>query len=637
MAQLNVTELDFDNIKQNLKTYLSSQSEFTDYDFEGSALSVLLDALAYNTHYNAVLAHMLANESFIDTAIKRSSVVSLAKALGYTPRSTKAASATVNLSITPDSTYLASNSVFTLSRDTQFTTSVDGTSYTFYPSDAVTQTIQDIDGTDQFVFNNLVLKEGTRITNRYVIAAGKELEPLIIPNNNVDTSTIRVRVRETTYATDVTTYTVNSSLLSLNSSSTIFYLEENNEGQYQIYFGDGVIGKKLEVGNLVTVDYLATSGTDGNKAKTFSITTTLTNANETKTVTTVNASSGGQDKESIDSIRLNAPRSYSTQSRAVTATDYQSLILASNANIQSCAVWGGEKNDPPEYGKVFISLDPIEGQTITQQDKDNIVNDIINPKGSISMLPVFVDPKYTYIGLTVGVVYNPNLTTSSAAQIQAAVNTSINDFFATDLKTLNKNFYYSKLHNIIKESSDSIISVNVTPYLQKRVTVLDFNLAANYSFTYNNRIQPRELHTTWFDIKVGNANTKVNLQDIPDAGVVPPEYNGGGKVYAFTVDGKRVAQVGTIDYTTGKVTITSMTVGALYGSETVIRFTTRPHDETKDITTSVLTRTAAVSTGPVFATPSTNTVLDVDRSTKSVTTGARQGVKITVTADKQGY
>lgn len=635
MAQLNVTELDFDNIKQNLKTYLSSQAEFSDYDFEGSALAVLLDALAYNTHYNGMLAHMLANESFIDTAIKRSSVVSIAKSLGYTPRSKVASSCTVNLVVTPPASYLASNSVFTLSRDTAFVANVEGDTYNFYPSDAVTVSAAD----GAFTFNNLVIKEGTRVANKFAILAGKELEPLVLPNDDIDTSTIRVRVKETTYATAVDSYTLSNSLLDLNSASKVYYLEENPDGKYQIYFGDDVASKKLTAGNLVTVDYLVTEGPEANNASSFTINSTLTASGETKPVTLVSSkSSGGQFKESIDSIRLNAPRSYTTQQRAVTANDYKILITnAYTDTIQSVSVWGGEQNDPPMYGKIFISLDPKEGQSITQQDKDNIVNNIIDPKGSISMLPVFVDPEYTYIGMRVGITYNPNLTTLSSAQINSAVNTAIRDHFNTELKQLNKNFYYSKLHNIINNSSESIISVNLVPYLQKRIRVNTFNLDANYSFTYNSRIQPREMHSTWFDINVNGTKTKVRLEDVPDTGVIAPEYNGTGRICVKDVAGNLVAYVGTLDYSTGKVTIQNMKVSALYNNETVIRVTTRPHDESKDILTNILSRTAAVSTGAVIATPSKNTILDLDNTTASGISGAREGVKITVTTDKQGY
>ena len=375
MPQINVTELDFDNIKQNLKTFMQSQAEFSDYNFEGSALSVLLDTLAYNTHYNAVLAHLLANESFLDSAIKRTSVVSLAKNLGYTPRSRRCPVGTLTFTITPSGAY--TSSTYTLPRDTVFTSSLNGTSYTFVPSEAVTATLQNVSGTNKFVFSNLKLKEGKRISNSFLITTNKELDPVIIPNKDVDTSTLRVRVQTSGSNFNIETYVLHNGILDIDESSKVYFLEETIEGLYSITFGDDVIGKKLTAGNVVIVDYINTNGVTANGAKTFTCSATLTGGGEIKAYSGNVAAAGGQNKESIDSIKINAPKYNSARERGVTASDYKSLILASNENIQSCSVWGGESNDPPIYGKVFISLDPIAGQLISQQDKDNIVSNII--------------------------------------------------------------------------------------------------------------------------------------------------------------------------------------------------------------------------------------------------------------------
>ena len=230
MPQINVTELDFDNIKQNLKTFMQSQAEFSDYNFEGSALSVLLDTLAYNTHYNAVLAHLLANESFLDSAIKRTSVVSLAKNLGYTPRSRRCPIGTLTFTITPSGAY--TSSTYTLPRDTVFTSSLNGTSYTFVPSEAVTATLQNVSGTNKFVFSNLKLKEGKRISNSFLITTNKELDPVIIPNKDVDTSTLRVRVQTSGSNFNIETYVLHNGILDIDESSKVYFLEETIEGLY---------------------------------------------------------------------------------------------------------------------------------------------------------------------------------------------------------------------------------------------------------------------------------------------------------------------------------------------------------------------------------------------------------------------
>ena len=635
MPQINVTELDFDNIKQNLKTFMQSQAEFSDYNFEGSALSVLLDTLAYNTHYNAVLAHLLANESFLDSAIKRTSVVSLAKNLGYTPRSRRCPVGTLTFTITPSGAY--TSSTYTLPRDTVFTSSLNGTSYTFVPSEAVTATLQDVSGTGKFVFSNLKLKEGKRISNSFLITTNKELDPVIIPNKDVDTSTLRVRVQTSGSNFNIETYVLHTGILDIDESSKVYFLEETIEGLYSITFGDDVIGKKLTAGNVVIVDYINTNGVTANGAKTFTCSATLTGGGEIKAYSGNVAAAGGQNKESIDSIKINAPKYNSARERGVTASDYKSLILASNENIQSCSVWGGESNDPPVYGKVFISLDPIAGQVITQQDKDNIVSNIIDPRGSIGILPEFVDPEYTFITLKVSVVYNANATSLTSGQLSSLVSSAISTYFNTELNILNKNFYFTALHTSIKGVSNSIVSINIIPSLQKRIEILDFDRDVNYTFTFNSRVQPRELHSTWFDYTNNGAENKVKLQDVPDADVVSPEYNGFGTVFLQSDSGSKIGDIGTIDYSTGKITILAMRVSALYGSEDSIRVSIRPHDDVNDILTTTLTRTTPVSTAAVIPTPSKNTVLALDDTAQSTLTGARTGLEINMISKTEGF
>ena len=641
MPQINVTELDFDNIKQNLKTFMQSQAEFSDYNFEGSALSVLLDTLAYNTHYNAVLAHLVANESFLDSAIKRTSVVSLAKNLGYTPRSRRCPVGTLTFTITPSGAY--TSSTYTLPRDTVFTSSLNGTTYTFVPSEAVTATLQNVSGTNKFVFSNLKLKEGKRISNSFLITTNKELDPVIIPNKDVDTSTLRVRVQTSGSNFNIETYVLHTGILDIDESSKVYFLEETIEGLYSITFGDDVIGKKLTAGNVVIVDYINTNGVAANGVgvlQTFTCSATLTGSGEIKAYSEFVAASGGQNKESIDSIKINAPKYNSARERAVTASDYKSLILASNENIQSCSVWGGESNDPPIYGKVFISLDPIAGQLISQQDKDNIVSNIIDPKGSIGILPEFVDPEYTFITLKVSVVYNANATSLTSGQLSSSVSSAISTFFNTELNILNKNFYFTALHTIIKGVSNSIVSINIIPSLQKRIEIpkSDFERDANYTFTFNSRVQPRELHSTWFNYTNNEATNKVKLQDVPDAGVVSPEYNGFGTVFLQSESGSKIRDIGRIDYSTGKITILAMRVSALVGeTETAIRVSIRPHDDVNDILTTTLTRTAQVSTAAVIATPAKNTVLALDDTVQNTSTGARTGLEINMIPKTEGF
>ena len=287
MAQLNLTELDFDDIKANLKTYLNSQSEFSDYNFEGSGLAVLIDLLSYNTHYNGMLAHMLANENFIDTAIKRESVVSIAKALGYTPRSYLGAQATVNLTVTPPGSF--SQTTLTLSRDTSFTSSINGATFKFYPLEDKTAAAQVIDGVTKFIFNDLIIKEGIRTSNSFTITQSNPQGPYVIPNEEVDTTTIRARVQTSLGDTTLTTWNKSATILDVKSDSKVFWIEEGIDGLFQLRFGDGVIGKKLDTGNLLIVDYIASSGAAPNGCKTFACSSTISAATETVSITTSSA------------------------------------------------------------------------------------------------------------------------------------------------------------------------------------------------------------------------------------------------------------------------------------------------------------------------------------------------------------
>ena len=725
MAQLNVSELDFDNIKANLKTFLNSQTEFTDYNFEGSGLAVLIDLLAYNTHYNGILAHMLANENFIDTAIKRESVVSIAKALGYTPRSRRCSTAKINLAIAVPASYTATTLV--LSRESTFTSTVDGTTFKFYPTGttttqavtvggagpywlegthatlgkgyyfplylteaaaeaadtggtgATTYTFTEYSGVSfyapnsgkkeaqsnlgtqtstgenttvssgltygmytgqsataasqtQFAFPGLDIKEGVRVANQFVVSTGAEAGPYVLPNDRADTTTLRVRVQNSSTDLTTTVYNLNSTFLNVKSDTKAYFIEEGADGLFQIRFGDDVIGKKLSNGNIVIIDYINSNGAKANTAKTFAATTTLATAGESVTNTTHLVASSGSIQESIDEIRFNAPRFNATRDRAVTEQDYETLILAANPNIQSCSVWGGEKNDPPIYGKVFISLNPVLGSFITESDKDNIKTAVIEPKTPVSIIPEFVDPEYTYVSLEVGVVYNPKLTTLAKGQIEEGVLGNVNAYFNQSLNKLNKSFYYTRLHDSINEFSDAIISVNIQTRFQKRMKP-DLAVAKNYTFKFNQKLQPRELTSTYFDLTVANVTTKVLLQDIPNAGVVAPLYSGSGTVQAVTPTGTVISNIGTIDYDSGTVSIPSTIIKTLYGTEATLRIQVTPHDSVKDITTQALIRTSDTSTAPVVAKPSRNTVLTLDDSVVNSQINSRAGTVITASPE----
>ena len=317
MAQQTVTELDFDDIKANLRVFLESQSEFSDWNFEGSGLNAILDLLAYNTHYNGVIAHMLANESFLDSAIKRESVASLAKAIGYTPRSRRSSTAKLNVVITPPDSY--TSTTLTLSRNTIFTSIVDGVSYTFYPAEDVVATKS---GTT-FTFNDLEVKEGVRVSSQFAVVAGNEQGPYVIPNTNIDTTSLRVRVQTSLSDLTLTSYNVSSTILDVKTDSKIFWIEEGTDGLYQLRFGDDTLGKKLSKGNLIRIDYLNSNGDKPNGCKSFSCSSVISGGGEIITITTSSNAGSGSLKEKIDEIRFNAPKYNATKDRAVTSSDYE--------------------------------------------------------------------------------------------------------------------------------------------------------------------------------------------------------------------------------------------------------------------------------------------------------------------------
>jgi hypothetical protein len=387
--RLRVTELDFDAIKSNLKTYLKAQNEFKDYDFEGSGMSVLLDTLAYNTHYLGFNANMLANEMFLDSASLRSSVVSHAKTLGYETTSVRAPYATINVSLSTTA------NTKTMSAGTAFTTSIDGTSYQFV-------TIADVTSSNTgnaIPFDSVNVYEGTYVTTRYTVDSSDVDQRFLVNNPNADTSTLTVKIQTSASDTTTTTYTKATDITQLTSNSTVYYLQETDSGKYEVYFGDGIVSKSLADGNIVILQYVVTNKTEANGALSFSSPTSIDSVTSI-TVTTVASATGGSEAESIDSIKLQAPLDYAAQGRCVTVDDYKTYTKKLFANTQAVSVWGGEDgsydtstgvSSNPEYGKVFISIKSTTGENLTTVQKSNLVA-AFAPFKVASITPVVVDP-----------------------------------------------------------------------------------------------------------------------------------------------------------------------------------------------------------------------------------------------------
>ena len=628
MAVKNVTELDFTSIRNNLKTFLKNQDEFADYNFEASGISTLIDLLAYNTHYNAVLAHMVSNEAFLDSAVRRNSVVSIAKTMGYTPRSARSAKATIDLTVVPASTYTSTS--LTLPKDKTFQASVDNVARDFVPDKDYTVAKTIVDGVAAFRFTDIVLAEGLRTTTSEVISSQNRSGPVVLENDNVDTTSITVKVQTSTTNATSEVYSLAEDTLNVTSTSKVFYLEERTDGYYQINFGDGVLGKQLEVGNIVIVDYIACNGAAGNGARQFFLPTNLTGLGENTSGSTKSASASGFNKETADSIRFNAPRFNAAKNRVITKGDYESVIKQSNPNIKSVAAWGGEDNIPPIYGKVFISLQPNAGYTITQADKDTISNTTLEPKMPVGLVPEFVDPEFVHIGLNAVVTYDTKLTTLTTGSLGALVTTKIEDYFSTNLNELKKNFYHSKLQNDIAKLSDSIIGVNLEMRLIKKLTPT-LGSSARYEPKFNNKIMPNAIRSNFFIANLNGSRSEVFLADKPNPDVTAPVYSGQGVLQLKTKSkGVVVADnIGTVDYDTGVLDIVSLNITEISGvSNDELRVVATPHESSRNISTDILVRTTEEQSYAVFAQPSRNIILNLDDAAEDTVNNIRKGLNV---------
>lgn len=481
-TNLNVTELDFDQIKQNLKNYLKTQSTFTDYDFEGSGLSVLLDVLAYNTHYNAMTAHFALNEAFLDSAQIRGNVVTRAKLLGYTPRSTLAPKAIVNITVDVTSETGTIPTILSLPRGTKLNTIVDGEEYQYVVISNQNAQIVDNTITKTFTFSNVTIVEGSYKTLLYRVDNDIENQKFQVSDRDSDTSTLRVRVRENEESSSYDIYTPFESLLNVNSTSKVYYLQENSNGFYEIYFGDSVTGYKPNNNNIITLDYVYTSGSESNGATTFSMVDSI-NGYSNVSITTLSKAAGGSDRETTESIRFNAPLTFTSQNRAVTSDDYRAIIQKSFSDIDSISCWGGEDNDPPNYGKVYISIKPLTAETLTLAQRTEITSVILKGKNVVSITPEIVDPNYTYLELDVFFKYNPNLTDRSSVELSSVVRDTISDYNFNELNKFDGVFRHSQLLRAIDNADPSIQNSTVRPYMFMNITPF-YNKDNNFSLSF---------------------------------------------------------------------------------------------------------------------------------------------------------
>lgn len=564
-SKLQVTELDFDDIKNNLKTYLKGQTEFSDYNFEGSGMSVLLDTLAYNTHYIGMNANMLSNEMFLDTATLRSSVVSHAKKLNYTPRSARSPQALINVQVNDNS--LAS---VTIQKGTKFTTTVDNNTYGFVVN--ASQTVQPVNGALKFV--NLPIYEGSLVTAKYTVDYNNPEKKYVLTSDRADTTTLSVTVQ--TSSTDTTTdvYILAKDISTVTSTDRVYFLQENEDGRFEIYFGDDVIGKKLDNGNIVVLEYIVTNKLEANGANAFS--GTAVGGVSDITIESVAAASGGAEPETIESIKYYAPLNYSAQRRAVTTSDYKSILPEIYPNIKSIQVWGGEDNDPPIYGQVYIAISPLSGAKLTQAQKEFIVTGL-KPFNVASVRPQIVDPETINIIVDTNFRYNALATTKTASDLQTEVNTTITNYSVNNLEKFDNMFRYSELGRLIDNTDNAILSNITTVRMYKTITP-QLNTLTQYTVKYfNSFFNPHSGHgsilsTTGF--KISGSTAEQFLDD-----------DGRGNVRIFKVESNQKvyanAAVGTIDYTQGTIVLNNITVTSATNSDGSIHMIVIP--ESNDV------------------------------------------------------
>ena len=566
--KLQVTELDFDDIKNNFKTFLSGQSEFVDYDFEGSGMNILLDVLAYNTHYLAYNVNMAMNEAFLDSSVLRSSVVSHAKTLGYTPRSSRAPLAYVNVQLINNTLLQA-----TLPKGTVFTASVDDVSYSF-----ITNSDYSISRDAGLLkFTSIPIYEGTLITTKYTVDNSNSDQRFILTSDRADTNTLKVSVQ--TSSTDTTTnyFTLANDISTVSDESLIYFLQEVEDGKFEVYFGDGVIGKNLSNGNIVNLEYIVTNKLEANSASNFTIQGSV-NGVSNIVVETVSPAFGGAEPETVKSVRYNAPLDYSSQGRAVTIDDYKLIIPRIYPNTTSVQVWGGEDNDPPRYGEVFASLKTPNNTNLTESQKETIIRGL--DKYNIASIRVSIlNPEITYLIVNCTFKYNSSKTTKTKDDLETIVRNTINEFSDVDLEKFDGVFRYSKLSRTIDNSDTSILSNVMRVKMRKSFTPLINSSTQQYILKFSNRLyHPHDGHNAMF----GGITESSGFRIASNANTVYVDDDGIGnlRLYYLVSGSQRIyidSQVGSINYVTGELILFSLNIESTSNTDGTVSFTMIPN------------------------------------------------------------
>jgi hypothetical protein len=555
MPYTQLANLDFNDIKVALKEYLRAQTDFTDYDFEGSTLSNLLDVLAYNTYYTAFNTNMVVNELFIDSATLRDNVVALAKQLGYRPKS--ATSPTAYISFTANYASATTDTQLILKKGTGFVSSYDNVLYQYVVLDDVKAQVSN----QTAIFTDVPIREGNQLINTFTVNSSLESQKFVLDNANIDTNTIRVKVFPTGSGFSEA-YLVSDNILGVDSNSKVFFLNEVEDERYELIFGDGVLGKKLDNGAVIEVSYLVTSGPASNGVKTFVFSGILENQDGATpgafsvTINSTVAASGGEEIETTKKIKFNAPKSYGTQNRAVTSDDYGAIVRNIYPATSDVIIFGGEDQVPPEYGKVFIVLKPKDASYITSLTKKEIIKEL--KKFVIaSVEPVIVDPSILFVELTSKIYYNSSITSDTPAQIRDKVIGSLQNYIDTsDIEKFNGKFRYSKAVGVIDEADKSINS-NITTVTMRKDFYPQLNSTFYYEICYQNA----------FDIDCDTSvlsTTGFRVTEYPNFDVYLEDRD--SKIVLYRLDaitGEKVVldkEVGTIDYLKGELKMYNLTI-----------------------------------------------------------------------------
>jgi len=621
--RISASELDFDQLKSNLIAYMkATDTTFSDYNYEGSAMNTIIDVLSYVTHVNSMNANFALNETFLDTSQLRSSVVSHAKLLGYTPRSISPSVAYIDMTMakgnaTPLWNHDGTNTPLplTMTRGTAFNTTIDGVNYPMFASDTTTI---NYDATNGWKFSNIKIEQGTLSSITYTYQ-NNTFESYIIPVNNVNTASIKVTVIDSGATNASKVYALNTNMVTLDGTSEVYFLEEGRDGYYEIKFGDNIIGKRPGNGNTISIEYASIpSGTHVNGATTFTMTDSL-NGNSDETITLVTRATGGAARESLEAIKFNAPLAHISQNRAVTPDDYKAIIKSEFADLEAVAVWGGEDNDIPDYGKVYVSIKPLSSEKLTDTQKATIKNQILKPKNVVSITPVLVDPDYTYIDLEVYFKYNPNKATVTASGLATSIRSTLVSYNNDTLKSFNGVYRDSNVGKLIDDTNVAIVSNITRVKMTKKITPV-LGTATKYELKFNQALTDIDATTSSTGSYVSSTNftfagADAKLKDYYDSSSdtrIIQIVDTAGLVLA--------TNVGEVNEEAGTVTLNSFNPTALPTGSTTIDVTVKPASSdvspTRNELLTINTSTALI-TGEVDTMATGGTTAGIDYTTVS--------------------